>query len=379
MAPARKQFRLLDVATISGSTIQEFKGQKQYVATGDINVNRIVVGTTVTYANRPSRANLKMGGGEVLFAKMRGTVKVLAGSPEVEDMIFSTGFYILNPSKQVLKDYLYFYLLSDDFNRQKDLYSSGATMAGIGNAGLKRITISLPIDKNGDPDLKEQERIVTLLHEAEELKAKRTLASQKMVEVVSALFVKMFGNGSKWSAKKLGEVCEFRNGKAHEPFIASDGKYIVINSKFIASDGAVKKFSNENLSPLTAGDLTIVMSDIPNGKALAKCFLVDQDDKYALNQRIGLIRSDQVNPIFLLHQLNRNRYFLSFNNGQSQTNLRKDEVLGCPVFVPPHALQMEFAERVKALASVADKQRESTTKIESLFTSLMSQSFTQSA
>lgn len=371
MASAHKQFNLLEVATISGSTIQKFTGQKEYIATGDIDVNRIVGGTMVTYADKPSRANLTMGRDEVLFAKMRGTIKVLAGTLEVENMIFSTGFYILNPGKQVLKDYLYFYLLSNDFNRQKDLYSSGATMAGIGNAGLKRITISLPVAKDGSPDIVEQERIVTLLREAEALKAKRTLADQRMTEAVPALFAKMFGNGSEWSTSKLGEVCEFRNGKAHEPFIASDGKYIVVNSKLIASDGAVRKYSNENLSPLTIGDLAIVMSDIPNGKALAKCFLVDQDDKYALNQRIGLIRTDQMEPVFLLHQLNRNKYFLSFNNGQSQTNLRKDEVLGCPVFVPPRTLQLEFAERVKALESIANKQKESAVLIDGLFAGLL--------
>jgi len=29
----------------------------------------------------------------------------------------------------------------------------------------------------------------------------------------------------------------------------------------------------------------MVMSDVPRGKALAKCFLVDAENKYTLNQR----------------------------------------------------------------------------------------------
>lgn len=29
--------------------------------------------------------------------------------------------------------------------------------------------------------------------------------------------------------------------------------------------------------------ILMVMSDLPNGKALAKCFIVDEDNKYTLN------------------------------------------------------------------------------------------------
>ncbi len=33
-------------------------------------------------------------------------------------------------------------------------------------------------------------------------------------------------------------------------------------------------------------DILMVMSDLPNGKALAKAFLVDADNRYAVNQRV---------------------------------------------------------------------------------------------
>ena len=41
---------------------------------------------------------------------------------------------------------------------------------------------------------------------------------------------------SDWEIKKLGDVVFFTNGKAHENFISEDGRYIVINSKFISSE-----------------------------------------------------------------------------------------------------------------------------------------------
>ncbi len=137
-----------------------------------------------------------------------------------------------------------------------------------------------------------------------------------------------------WDVKELRTVTHFENGKAHEGHISDGGEYIVINSKFISSEGGVVKYSTKNFSPANAGDIALVMSDIPNGKALAKCYLVKQDGKFALNQRICSLRADGVDNVFLFYMLNRNNYFLQFDNGVSQTNLRKDDVLSCPLSIP---------------------------------------------
>lgn len=138
-----------------------------------------------------------------------------------------------------------------------------------------------------------------------------------------------------WSVPKLFEISNFENGKAHEQFIDEKGDFIVVNSKFISTEGRVSKYSNEFICPLKKGNITIVMSDIPNGKALAKCFMIDKDNRYTLNQRIGsIISKENVNSDFLFYKLNRNKYFLAFDSGTGQTNLRKNEILNCPVSIP---------------------------------------------
>ena len=139
-----------------------------------------------------------------------------------------------------------------------------------------------------------------------------------------------------WNAPLLSEISDFENGKAHEQFIDDKGDYIVVNSKFISQEGRVAKYSKENLSPLAKGSIAIVMSDIPNGKALAKCFSIDKDNRYTLNQRIGsIIPFDEVDNDYLFYKLNRNKYFLSFDSGTGQTNIKKSEILACPVALPP--------------------------------------------
>lgn len=138
-----------------------------------------------------------------------------------------------------------------------------------------------------------------------------------------------------WEIRSLGEVCEFYNGQAHEMYIDDKGKYIVVNSKFISSDASSFKRTNKALSLLLKGDIVMVMSDVPNGKAIAKCFLIDKNDTYTLNQRICAIRTNNFDVRFLLYQLNRHEYLLEFDNGENQTNLRKDDILSCPLFIPP--------------------------------------------
>jgi type I restriction enzyme S subunit len=77
------------------------------------------------------------------------------------------------------------------------------------------------------------------------------------------------------------------------------------------------------------------MSDVPNGKALAKCYLIEKDTLYTLNQRICGLKAKKGNlNEFLIYLLNRNKYYLSFDSGVGQTNLKKDEVLNCPLFIP---------------------------------------------
>ncbi|WP_404650664.1 restriction endonuclease subunit S (plasmid) [Lacticaseibacillus paracasei] len=130
-----------------------------------------------------------------------------------------------------------------------------------------------------------------------------------------------------WEQHKLVEIADYRNGKAHEKDISEDGDYIVVNSKFVSTNGAVKKYSNELIAPLKKGELAFVLSDVPNGRAIARTFLIDEDNKYSLNQRIaGITPHSDTNSYFLHSLMNRHHYFLRFDDRVGQTNLSKKEV-----------------------------------------------------
>ncbi|WP_338583550.1 restriction endonuclease subunit S [Mycoplasmopsis cynos] len=135
-----------------------------------------------------------------------------------------------------------------------------------------------------------------------------------------------------WEQEKIGNICEFKNGKAHENLVVTNGKYTLINSKFISSDGEISKTTNIQLTPLQKDEITIVLSDIPKGKALAKTFIIDKNNKYTLNQRIGSLKVISLNNVYFINLIiNRNKYFLNFDDKINQTNLTNLIILECKV------------------------------------------------
>jgi type I restriction enzyme S subunit len=153
-------------------------------------------------------------------------------------------------------------------------------------------------------------------------------------ETVPRLRFPEFRDAEGWEIKPLDQVATYENGKAHENNISEQGKYVVVNSKFISTEGAVQKYSNEAFCPADAGDILMVLSDVPNGRAIAKCFLVDSDNSHTVNQRICILRPQKANGRFLFYILDRNPFFLAFDDGVKQTNLRKEDVLNCPLCLP---------------------------------------------
>lgn len=153
-----------------------------------------------------------------------------------------------------------------------------------------------------------------------------------------------------WTWVILDEIVIFTNGKAHEQLVDTNGKYVLVNSKFVSTNGDVRKHSSELLCPLNKNDIAIVMSDVPDGRALSRCFLVDRGETYTLNQRIGSLSAVKgINPQYLQIVLDRNPYYLNFNDSKKQTNLKKEQILTCPIPLPPLEEQNAIVEKVELL------------------------------
>ena len=199
------------------------------------------------------------------------------------------------------------------------------------------------------PAIKEQKKIADCLTSLDELiiaetqkleayKAHKKGLMQKLFpaeeETVPGLRFPEFRDAGEWVMKIIGQVAHYENGKAHEQDIIEQGTYIVVNSKFISTDGEVKKHSDTVNLLTKKGDILMVLSDVPNGRAIAKCFYVDKDNTYTVNQRICKLTPKKTVGLVLYYVINRNNYLLAFDDGVKQTNLKKDDVLNCPIVLP---------------------------------------------
>ena len=224
---------------------------------------------------------------------------------------------------RIIKDYLYFALLSDKFENDCIKSSKGIAQKNMSTEWLKDYEIPLPSEQK-------QREIVSSLKQLSTIIKNKTGQIQQLDNLIKARFVEMFGdkytNDKGWKVESLGKCATFSNGKAHEQVVDENGAYTLITSKAIASDLKDVRHTNSLLSPLKTDDIAMVMSDVPNGRALAKCILINENAKYTLNQRICSFSDYNLNPVFFYYVLNRHPYFLAFNNGNSQTNLRKDDI-----------------------------------------------------
>lgn len=274
----------------------------------------------------------------------------------------------LKKSANVYKPYLFHLLNSDFFENQCIFSAQGIAQKNMSTEWLKEYQIPLY-------SIEKQKAIADLFDQIDALIEGRKEQKCKLDDLVKSRFIEMFGdrfiNDRDWPTKKIGDSLYFTNGKAHEQVVDENGEYVLVTSRAIASDFFDVRRTNTQLVPLHRNDIVMVMSDVPNGRALAKCQLIDEDAKYSLNQRICSFDKYDFNPIFLFYLLNRHPYFLSFNDGNAQTNLRKNDILECELIEPTRMLQNQFADFVAQVDKSKLAVQKSLEQLEILKKSLM--------
>lgn len=288
---------------------------------------------------RLKRSQLKAG--DVLFSIAGVIGRVAIVTEEMLPANTNQALAIIRiADEQVYLPYIKLILTSPIVIEQFEKKKQGVAQLNLSLKDINEISIPLPSKEK-------QIELAELFDKVTGVIAKRKTEISALDDLIKARFVELFGdryvNDKNWNTTKLGESISFNNGKAHEQVVDENGEYILVTSRAIASDFEDVRRTNTLLFPLHKNDIVMVMSDVPNGKALAKCQLIDSDDKYTMNQRICSFDNYKYNPMFLLHLLNRHPYFLSFNDGNGQTNLRKNDILECELIFPPMGLQERFA------------------------------------
>jgi len=149
----------------------------------------------------------------------------------------------------------------------------------------------------------------------------------------------------KGDARYIGEICESLNaGPAlrHQKTTA-DGKYIVVDSRFISDDGAKIKKTDEPAKLLSKNDIVVTLALQQLGAKPLKCMFIKENDQYALGMGVIGLRAKSVRPDFLYHLLNENPVLLhSLRN--TRYSISRGALLKSQVNIPHEHLQAEVAD-----------------------------------
>ena len=309
-----------------------------YIDLESVNNGILTTRKIINKSEAPSRAQRTIKENDILYQTVRPYQMnnlFVKNFDSDYPYIASTGYALLRTKENPY--FVYSILYQKSFvNKVLDM-CTGTSYPAISANDLGTITVGLP-------SLKEQEKIsktLELLDKKIELQSKKIEALKLFKKGLLSIFL----DKNIERSVKLANIAIFKNGKGHENIVNDNGSYVLVNSKFISTDGKVSKYCNNQLSPLYKNDIVMVMSDLPKGKVLAKCFIIDKNNLYSLNQRICSLTIDKnCDPYYIFYKINRNPYYLKFDDGVNQTNLKKEDVLNLIIDVPNLNNQKKYSK-----------------------------------
>lgn len=175
----------IDGKSLSASTPKDFKFR--YISLTDVDEGRI--GDTLEeyeFSAAPSRARRLVNPGDVLMATVRPNLKSYAVVEEKHrGLVASTGFAVISCNQEVLPEYLYQYLFSDDVQRQINALVAGSNYPAIGSSDVAELLLNVP---NEDVQAKlarffgvHDRKISVLGKYAENLRRERRALSQRLL------------------------------------------------------------------------------------------------------------------------------------------------------------------------------------------------------
>lgn len=132
-------------ASLSDKTSKDF--EFDYVDIGSVSFELGIHKTEkYTFQNAPSRARKIARLGDIIVSTVRTYLRAIdiINSEEKEKYIYSTGFAILSPSKNILSEFMIYICRSEYFTNQVSIHSTGINYPSINDTALKMINIVMP-------------------------------------------------------------------------------------------------------------------------------------------------------------------------------------------------------------------------------------------
>ena len=245
---------------------------------------------------------------------------------------------------RVIKDYLYFALLSNKFENDCIKSSKGIAQKNMSTEWLKEYEIPLPSKQDQQKVIDSLKRLTVVLQD-------KTSQIEKLDNLVKARFVEMFNRDFN-NAVELGNVCDVRDGTHDSPKYHDEG-YPLVTSKNIC-DGEID-FSTCSLIQKEDFDKINKRSKVDIGDILMPMIgtvgnpiIVNTDKEFAI-KNVALIKfkDDAVVLNSFIKALLESDYFdravLSKTKGGTQKFISLGDIRKLEFNLPPIELQNQFA------------------------------------
>lgn len=359
----------------------------RYLDTGNITENKI---DSIQYLDTkvdkiPSRAKRKVFKGDIIYSTVRPNQKHYGIIKEsMENMLVSTGFAVINGKPDKIENtFLYYYLTQQHVVDLLHTIGEHSTSAypSIKPSDIEGLDISVPT-------LKEQKVIAATLSCLDDKIELNNRMNKNLEEMVQAIFKSWFVDFEPfqdgefedselgmipkgWRVGNLDECIDFYNGYAFKSkelldYEEVDG-YRVFKMGHIKkggglnSDGTKSWISKSDCKQLgkyvlKKGDLLMCMTDMKGNVALlGHTALMNVDDVYIVNQRVGLLRVNNAFGIGFpyLYILTNSRFFIEDLRGRAnsgvQVNLSTSEIKGSKLVIAPEEVNTKFNNIVRPM------------------------------
>lgn len=300
--------------------------------------------------------------GDLLLARTGATVGKTYRYQAVDGKCAFAGYLIrFRPDVRVVSsNYLSYYFQTKEYWAWIQSKKRVAAQPNINGAEYASLEIPLP-------PLREQNRIIELLDEANCLRRLRRDADAKAARILPALFLKMFGdpitNPKQLRKKSLGELIKVKSGN-------------FLPAKDMAAQGIFPVYGGNGVNGYH-DEFMFEERKVVLGRVGAYCGAVHYsapkswitDNALYVSEKLESI--DDYYLVAALEQANLNQYA----GRAGQPLISGSRIYPVEILVPPENLQIDFSQSVSNLLDLDEIRASASARLDQLWDLLMSQAF----
>lgn len=259
----------------------------------------------------------------------------------------------------------------------------GSTMKHITKGDFDNIDVSLP-------SLDEQKKIAKILDKADEIRAKKKLANDKLDEFLKSTFISIFGNpeinDKHWGTGTIRDIVkEAKYGTSSKA--GSEGTYPILRMGNLTYEGAITlddlkyiDLKDNELEKYLVKQGDILFNRTNSKELVGKTAVYRYEQPMAFAGYLVRVRTNEkANTEFLSAFMNsdymKKILRLKCKNIVGMANINAQELQDFSIYIPPMELQSKFAQIVEHVEAQKQKNELVIEQMNNLFNSLSQRAF----